>query len=210
MALHIFRRQDDALSRLTSRYIYSIDSLESILWILWPLLFSLHVFQSVINFRGVFAMHHCHLVLYETASEAWFLQKQKKDFFFFFQHIVGAWNIRKTIIDFCAKRLQPHGLKTKNEKKEKVHIYTMEERSEDRGWRKYFFKEKSLSSVYCCIWTSVWIDTPLNIQPLLKVRDEKCFVLIFGYITVWILQLFKLKTLLGICCQCWIILTVEK
>lgn len=49
MVLHSIRRQDDALSCLTSRCIYSIDSFKSILWILWLLLFSLHFHQSVIN-----------------------------------------------------------------------------------------------------------------------------------------------------------------
>lgn len=76
----------------------------------------------------MFAMHHCHLVLCETASEAWHLQTQMKVEWFFFQHIVGAQNIRKTIPDFCAKCLQPHRLKTRNEKEEKVYIYNEREK----------------------------------------------------------------------------------
>jgi len=49
MALCPVRSQDDALSCLSSRSIYSIDSFKNVLWILWFVLLCLHFHQSIIN-----------------------------------------------------------------------------------------------------------------------------------------------------------------
>lgn len=66
--------------------------------------------------------HHHHLVLCEAALKACFLQTQRKKSFFKIQR-VREFSIEKTTPRiFCAKCLQPHGLKMRNENEKKVHI----------------------------------------------------------------------------------------
>lgn len=66
----------------------------------------------------MFATHHCHLVLCETAPEAWLLKTQK-DIFFNIEWVHETSG--RLFLTVCAKCLQPHGLKARNEE-EKVHI----------------------------------------------------------------------------------------
>lgn len=178
MVLHIFRRQDDALSCLTSRCIYSIDSSESILWILWLLVFSLYSLQSVINFWE--RLPYIIVIWY-----LWDSFRSLKDFFSTYS---GYMKHEEDYSWRCAMCLQTHGLKARNEKVEKVHICHGRDNLRTGDKESISLKKIALFSLYWNIWTCIWIDTALNMQPLLKLRDEKCLVLIFGYITGWILQ----------------------
>lgn len=92
-------------------------------------------------------MHHHHLVLREAALEVCFLLTQRKKSFFKIQW-VQEFSTRKTTLGiFCAKCLQPHGLKIRDEKRKKC-TYAMEERSGNRRWGKYFFKENNPVLLY--------------------------------------------------------------
>lgn len=135
VVLHIFRRQDDALSCLTSRCIYSIDSLESILWILWLLLFSLYFLQSVINFWE--CLPYIIIILYLGDSFRCLALADTKEGIFF-QHIVGTWNMRKTIPDSLCNVPTTSWIKGKKWEGGKSAHYAMEEIIWGQGMKKVF------------------------------------------------------------------------
>lgn len=180
MALHTARRHDDALSCLRSRCIYSIDSFKNILWILCLLLFSLHFHQSIINLGECLL---CIIVICYPVRLLWkpvSCRHERKEIFFKIQW-VKEMSIRKTILGpFSAKCLQPHRLKAKNEKKERVCICSGKEKweQENRMWEKHFFKENNSIQFYFNI---ICIDT-FKHRTLSEVRDENGLVLVFWYI----------------------------
>lgn len=183
MALHIFRRQDDALSCLTSRCIYSIDSLESILWILWLLLFSPPFLQSVINFWERLPCIIVILYLWDSFRSLALADTKG----FFFQCIMGTWNMRKTVPDSLCNVSTISWIKGKKWGGKSVHMQ-WKKKVGDRGRRKYFFKENSPIFSILQYLNKYMNKHTFKYTILIKVRDEKCLVLIFGYITGRILQ----------------------
>lgn len=59
----------------------------------------------------------------------------------------------------------------------------MEERSGDRGRRKYFFKENDPALSILLYLNMYMNEFTFKYTILTKMRDEKCLILIFGYIT---------------------------